>query len=141
MAGQNSNDVALMVEISAGELVDKITILEIKSERISDTAKLQNVRTELAALSSVRDAGLPRNDELNTLTAQLREINEMLWDIEDEIRRCEASQQFDEPFVRLARSVYYTNDERARLKRAINTHVGSHFVEEKEYLQYDQPAE
>lgn len=121
----------LLAPVSAGELIDKITILEIKAERISDAAKLANVRRELDALSALRDAhGL---DALTTLTADLKVVNETLWEVEDEIRELEAAGRFDDRFIALARAVYVTNDRRAALKKEINIAVGSAFVEEKSY--------
>jgi hypothetical protein len=123
------------VPVSWGELIDKITILEIKSERISDVAKLGNVRKELDLLKSrlgVR-AGQP---EVSRLTDELRSVNGSLWDIEDEIRVCENAGDFGSRFVELARSIYITNDRRADLKRELNMVLGSDLVEEKSYQAY-----
>lgn len=121
----------ILAPISAGELIDKITILEIKAERISDPAKLANVRHELEALAALRDShGL---DALATLAADLRTVNETLWQVEDEIREREAAGQFDARFIELARAVYVTNDRRAALKKEINVAVGSAIIEEKSY--------
>ncbi|MEQ8252351.1 DUF6165 family protein [Oceanibaculum nanhaiense] len=131
----------IQVPVSWGELIDKIAILEIKSERISDAAKLVNVRTELAALAGVRDANLPSDQkvlaDLATLTADIKKVNEALWEIEDDIRDCERDKDFGPRFVELARSVYKTNDRRAALKRDINTLLGSELVEEKSYQSYE----
>jgi len=127
---------AIQIETSAGELVDKLTILEIKLERLSDPGKLENVRVEWEALDEVRTSGLDASDELSGLTAALKSVNEKLWVIEDDIRECERSKDFGERFVELARSVYITNDERARLKREINDLLGSRIVEEKSYAAY-----
>jgi len=127
---------AIHIETSAGELVDKLTILEIKLERLSDPGKLENVRVEWEALDEVRTSGLDASDELSGLTAALKSVNEKLWVIEDDIRECERSKDFGERFVELARSVYITNDERARLKREINDLLGSRIVEEKSYAAY-----
>jgi len=131
----------IQVPVSWGELIDKIAILEIKSERISDAAKLVNVRTELAALAGVRDANLPSDKkalaDLATLTADIKKVNEALWEIEDDIRDCERDKDFGPRFVELARSVYKTNDRRAALKRDINTLLGSELVEEKSYQSYE----
>ena len=124
------------IEVAAGELVDKITILEIKSERIADPAKLANVRTELAVLAAARAAALPPSPGLDRLTAELRAVNEALWQIEDDIRDCEAAGDFGPRFVALARSVYRTNDRRAALKREINALTGSRLIEEKSYRDY-----
>ncbi|HEY1379498.1 MAG TPA: DUF6165 family protein [Gemmataceae bacterium] len=123
---------AAQVPVSAGELIDKITILEIKLERIADEAKLVNVRTELEALRAAR-AAVPASDELADLTAALKAVNEKLWDIEDAIRKCESAGDFGNRFVMLARSVYKNNDERAALKRRVNDLLGSPLVEEKSY--------
>lgn len=126
-----------MIEIlvSWGELIDKITILEIKSERISDVVKLRNVRRELDLLKSRlgERAGQP---EVSRLTDALHSVNISLWDIEDEIRACENAGDFGSRFIELARSVYITNDKRADLKRALNKVLGSHLVEEKSYQAY-----
>ncbi len=122
----------LLVPVSAGELLDKIAILRIKEARMSSEAKLVNVRRELVALEREASRAIAR-DSLGTLEADLRRVNEALWDIEEEIRVHEARGVFDERFVQLARSVYVTNDERARIKRAVNEAVGSLHVEEKSY--------
>ena len=127
---------SVTVDIAPGELVDKITILEIKLERITGEAKLQNIRMEWALLTEARDAELPRSTELDDLTAELKEINEKLWVIEDDIRDCERQRDFSNEFIRLARAVYFNNDERARLKRRINEHLGSPLIEEKSYAAY-----
>ena len=126
----------LQVEVSAGELVDKITILEIKAERIADPDKLANVHRELRSLTATRREALPRSQELDDLTAELRRINERLWEIEDNIRDCERKSDFGERFIELARAVYRTNDRRAAAKRRINELLGSELVEEKDYADY-----
>jgi Tfp pilus assembly protein PilF len=123
----------ITVEIAPGELIDKITILEIKSERITDAAKRHNVSTELALLASARDATVPGSAELNRLTSEVKNVNEALWQIEDEIRLCERVEDFGSRFITLARSVYHTNDRRATLKRKINELLGSRIIEEKSY--------
>jgi len=128
--------ISVTVDIAPGELVDKITILEIKLERITGEAKLQNIRTEWAVLTKARDADLPRSTQLDNLTAELKEINEKLWVIEDDIRDCERQRDFSNEFIRLARAVYLNNDERARLKRRINELLGSPLIEEKSYAAY-----
>jgi tetratricopeptide (TPR) repeat protein len=128
----------VLVEIAPGELLDKLTILEIKAERISDAEKLKHVREELRVLAGARDETLPASAELARLTAELKKVNEQLWDIEDEIRRCEAKKNFGKRFVELARSVYRSNDQRAVLKRQINDLLGSHLVEEKSYAPYEK---
>lgn len=119
----------ISIPVGAGELYDKISILEIKSERISDEAKLAYVRNELAALRNVA-AGIPVD---KALYAELKEMNERLWDIEDAIREEEARQSFGEKFIQLARSVYVTNDRRAEIKRLINLASDSDIVEVKSY--------
>lgn len=126
----------LLVEVAAGELIDKITILQIKNDRITDQAKLANVRTELATLEAARDQALSASEVLRTVTAELRAVNETLWDVEDAIRVCERDGDFGPRFIELARSVYHQNDRRAELKRRINELVGSRLVEEKSYVDY-----
>jgi hypothetical protein len=126
----------ILVPVSPGELLDKITILRIKSARMTDPAKLANVRVELDALERTwRDSGaaIPAvaPDE-----AALQRVNEALWDIEDRIRDKEAAAEFDATFIELARAVYVTNDERAAIKKRINTALGSRIVEEKSYQPY-----
>jgi hypothetical protein len=124
------------VPISPGELIDKITILEIKSASITDPAKLANVRTELALLQETwRNSAYASADIAAEWTA-LRNINKNLWDIEDDIRDKERARTFDQEFIELARAVYVTNDERAAVKRTINTKLGSKIVEEKSYAKY-----
>jgi hypothetical protein len=129
-------DTAILVEIAAGELIDKITILEIKAERIEAPEKLRNIRAELATLIAARDRHLAGSAQLTTLTSQLRAANEALWSIEDEIRDCERRQDFGPRFVELARAVYHSNDRRCEIKRAINQLVGSRITEEKSYKPY-----
>jgi hypothetical protein len=126
----------ILVEIAPGELIDKITILEIKVEQIRDAAKLANVRTELEILAAARDKAVPASPELAALSAQLKQVNQALWDIEDEIRLCEKAKDFGAKFVELARSVYFQNDRRASLKRQINELLGSRIIEEKAYQPY-----
>jgi tetratricopeptide (TPR) repeat protein len=123
----------LRVEISAGELIDKITILEIKSERIRDAAKLGHVRAELAALLTANGCCSHPSAELTALRDELRSVNEALWTVEDELRLCEQNQDFGSRFVALARSVYRHNDRRAVLKRQINVLLGSRLIEVKSY--------
>jgi hypothetical protein len=124
---------SVLIEASPGELIDKITILEIKSERIADVVKLRNVRTELAALVVARDRAIVASERLAALTAELRSVNEALWTIEDDIRICERDGEFGPRFVELARSVYQQNDRRAATKRQINELLGSEIIEEKSY--------
>ena len=119
-----------------GELIDKITILEIKSERMTDAAKLRNVRIELDTLAATRDAHIEPSDEMTRQSAELKSINEELWVIEDDIRDCERNGDFGPEFIRLARAVYVTNDRRADVKKKINLLLGSSIVEEKSYAAY-----
>ena len=126
----------IMTAIAPGELIDKITILRIKSERIRDEAKLKNVRTELDILTATQKEHVPASDEMVRLEAALKTVNEALWEIEDDIRDCERQGDFGEEFIRLARAVYVTNDRRAALKKEINLLLGSTIVEEKSYAEY-----
>ena len=126
----------ILVPVSFGELLDKIAILQIKSERMTDEAKLANVRNELSALERTWMAHPAAGHDIVRLRAELKAVNERLWVIEDEIRFKERDQQFDAEFIRLARNVYFENDERARLKREINVALGSAYVEEKSYQDY-----
>lgn len=124
---------SLAIPSSLGDTADRITILTIKSERMRDPEKLANVRRELAEISGVFFAAVARTSEFDTLFEQLKTVNELLWEIEDAIRLCEARGEFGPEFIRLARSVYQTNDLRAAIKREINTLLGSDLVEEKSY--------
>lgn len=125
-----------IIPVSWGELVDKITILETKSERLTDTKALLNVRKELDLLSRIfSDAGQAAT-RIRDLKTQLQKINETLWVIEDSIREKERTKSFDGEFIELARSVYVNNDERARIKKEINKSLGSDLVEEKSYSAY-----
>jgi uncharacterized protein YukE len=127
---------ALKVEVSVGELLDKITILEIKSERISDESKLANVRKELGVLRQTWGDSPLSSQDVSDQISRLKKINEALWDIEDNIRRQEAAGQFGETFIELARSVYHQNDIRADIKKEINLMLGSELIEEKFYVDY-----
>jgi len=126
----------ILTAIAPGELIDKITILRIKSERIEDEAKLKNVRTELGILNETLAKDVQASDELSRLDAALQAVNEELWVIEDDIRDCERAGDFGPEFIRLARAVYVTNDKRAALKKEINLLLGSNIVEEKSYAAY-----
>ena len=126
----------LLVPISPGELIDKITILEIKSQRMTDEAKLRNVRNELALLTGTWRASPYAAHDIAAEWAGLRAVNEQLWDIEDRIRDKERDAAFDAAFIELARAVYVTNDERAAIKKRINAKLGSTLVEEKSYAAY-----
>ena len=119
-------------------MIDKITILEIKSERITDAAKRHHVGTELALLVAARDRAVPSSAELARLATELKALNEARWQVEDEIRLCERDEDFGPRFVALARSVYRTNDRRAALKRQINELLGSKLIEEKSYTSYEE---
>jgi len=136
MTSEHGATPSIKIEISPGELLDKISILEIKSERIDDPEKLKNVRHELGLFQNIFKNQFPITDAMAALIRDLKAVNEALWDIEDEIRDCEAKQNFGDTFVQLARSVYQTNDRRAVLKREINILCGSSIVEEKSYTQY-----
>ncbi len=124
------------VPVSYGELIDKITILEIKSERIHDEAKLANVRRELVLLETTWREHPASATDIATERSDLKAVNEALWDIEDKIRLKEKARAFDDEFIALARSVYVRNDERADAKKAINLKLGSTLVEEKSYENY-----
>jgi Family of unknown function (DUF6165) len=126
----------ISIPVSYGELIDKITILEIKSERIKNAAKVANVRVELDLLNATWHADDAARKDIANERAALRRVNEALWDIEDRIRLKEKAKAFDAEFVELARSVYIRNDERAEIKRAINQKLGSTPVEEKSYEDY-----
>ncbi len=126
--------------VSYGELLDKIAILQIKSERMNDPAKVANVRRELEALDASWTAHPASHQDISGLRAQLKAVNERLWVIEDDIRICEKRQDFGAEFIRLARAVYFENDERARIKRDINLALGSALVEEKSYQDYRAPS-
>jgi hypothetical protein len=132
-SGQYTATVNLNVPISPGELLDKLTILEIKAERIHEPRKRKNVLHELESLRRVWAAAHAAGPEVGPLVQQLKAVNESLWDIEDAIRLKEAAQDFGAEFVELARSVYRTNDRRAALKRALNEALGSDLIEEKSY--------
>lgn len=126
----------ILIPISPGELLDKITILEIKSARISSSEKLANVNRELGMLNQVWTDAVDEDDTLQQMRAELKGINEALWDIEDDIRDEEREKRFTERFIELARSVYVTNDQRADVKKRINLHLKSDIVEEKSYQDY-----
>ncbi len=131
-----SQPISVMTEVQIGELVDKITILQIKEERIKDPAKLTNIRAELSSLIATYEQKVPHLAQLPELWQLLKTINEKLWVIEDAIRDKERAKAFDQEFIELARAVYYTNDERCRIKRDINMLTGSRLMEEKSYAAY-----
>lgn len=126
----------ILIPISPGELLDKITILRIKSERIQDPEKLENVRKELHMLDEIWSQAVAEDATIQQLTDELTSINQALWDIEDDIRDEERQKRFENRFIELARSVYVTNDQRAEAKKKINLHLGSTIVEEKSYQDY-----
>ena len=124
------------VEVSAGEFIDKLTILKLKQERISDPRQAANIRREHDLLQDRFDQVMERTPALNALVLRLEEVNRALWDIEDAIREKERVKTFDEEFIGIARSVYIQNDRRAAIKREINALLGSSLVEEKSYSEY-----
>ena len=126
----------IQTPVSYGELIDKITILEIKSRRITDDAKLANVRNELDMLNATWANDSASQIDIADERERLHSVNETLWDIEDAIRMKERAQAFDQEFIELARAVYFRNDERAAFKREINLKLGSELVEEKSYQNY-----
>jgi len=123
----------ILVPTAPGELIDKLTILRLKEERIANPAKVANVRVEKSALMKTADAHILPSAELDALWEELYQINAELWVIEDDIRHCERSKDFGETFIRLARAVYITNDRRADVKKKINLLLGSALIEEKSY--------
>ena len=127
---------AITVAIAPGALIDKITILEIKLERIKEPAELENIRREMEILAHTSADGLAQSEELDGLPQELKDVNERLWQIEDDIRACEAAGDFGPRFIELARAVYINNDQRARAKRDINVLLGSDIIEEKSYQPY-----
>jgi hypothetical protein len=128
----------MKIEVSNGEILDKITILLIKSKKITDQTKLKNINNELNELVSFLDiVGYKTNVTVYDLVTELEIVNEKLWVVEDKLRDKERSKQFDEEFIQLARSVYFTNDERARIKKRLNEVTYSKLVEEKSYQKYD----
>jgi len=124
------------VQISPGDFIDKLTILRIKKENVSDPAKAANVQHEHDALQRRFDEAVERTPELDALVLRLQDVNRMLWDIEDGIREKERVKTFDQEFIEIARSVYKQNDRRAAIKREINELLGSSLVEEKSYSDY-----
>ena len=127
---------SIKIELSIGELLDKISILQIKAERIDDPSKVKNINKELDVLMSLWNDSPYSDTNLSSEINELKNINEALWDIEDKIRDKERNQLFDKDFVELARSVYFTNDKRAEIKRIINGKTGSELIEEKSYSDY-----
>ena len=126
----------ILTEISAGELLDKISILEIKLIKIKDTTLLDKVKNEYEILNKTKNQSIHFSKELNDLYKNLKEANEKLWKIEDEIRLCEKNSDFNDKFIKLARDVYFTNDKRSRTKLEINNILGSNIHEVKKYTDY-----
>jgi len=126
----------ILIPISPGELLDKITILEIKSARIDSAEKKANVNKELAMLNDVWTNAVTEDSDIKSMRSEMKSINETLWDIEDDIRDEERDKRFESRFVELARSVYVTNDQRADVKKRINLYLKSDIVEEKSYQDY-----
>ena len=127
---------AILIPVAPGELIDKITILKIKSERMSDAEKLANVRRELEMLRDVQRLNIAEDPQISAMQARLEEVNGRIWDLEDVIRDCERNKDFGEVFLDTARKIYRTNDERAAIKKEINLYLGSQIVEEKSYAEY-----
>jgi hypothetical protein len=127
---------SIPIEVSPGELIDKITILQIKNEHVREPAKLRNIHAELAALTAACDQALPPSEEVSALALELKQVNEAIWEVEDALRLREREQHFDDGFIELARQVYRTNDRRAAIKRRINEFYSAQFVEEKEHPEY-----
>ena len=126
----------ISIPVSPGELLDKITILEIKAKQISDKKKLSNVESELKLLNQIWQESRFNSKDLQQLKQQLKANNQSLWDIEDRIRIKESKKEFDEEFIELARSIYIQNDRRAATKKSINQQLGSSIIEEKSYADY-----
>ena len=126
----------IIVEVSIGELLDKISILEIKQEKIKDPEKLKFILNEYSILKDQLDNNVKSDEKLNKLFQSLKEINTKLWDIEDDKRLCEKEKNFSEKFIKISRDVHFLNDDRAKIKLEINNHTGSSIKEIKEYTSY-----
>ena len=126
----------ILVEVSVGELLDKISILEIKKEKIKDSEKLKFIKDEYTILKGQLDQNVKTDDKLNKLFQSLKEINAKLWVIEDDKRMCEKNSNFTENFIKLSRDIHFLNDDRAKIKLEINNHTGSKIKEIKEYTNY-----
>ena len=126
----------IIVEVSVGELLDKISILEIKKEKIKDAEKLKFINNEHSILKNQLDENIKSDEKLNNLYQSLKEINSKLWVIEDDKRQCEKEKDFGEKFIKLSRDVHFLNDDRAKIKLEINDHTGSTIKEIKEYTSY-----
>tara|TARA_B100000029_G_scaffold417171_1_gene421698 strand:+ start:539 stop:940 length:402 start_codon:yes stop_codon:yes gene_type:complete len=126
----------ILSEISAGELLDKISILEIKLDKIKDKTRNSEIKKEYEVLKKIEKSYIEANDKIKKLIIQIKDVNLALWDIEDEIRICEKNKNFDKNFIKLARSVYITNDKRAKIKSEINEILKSNIKEVKQYVDY-----
>ena len=126
----------IIVEVSVGELLDKISILEIKQEKIKDSEKLKFINNEHSILKDQLEKNVKSDDKLNNLYQSIKEINAKLWVIEDDKRQCEKDKDFGEKFIKLSRDVHFLNDDRAKIKLEINNHTGSKIKEIKEYTKY-----
>ena len=126
----------ILVPLSVGELIDKISILKIKKKKITNKNKQKNIIKELKFLEKIYKSNIKKNKKLDRCEKQLIKINKILWEIEDEIRNCESKRDFKEIFIKLARSVYINNDKRSKIKREINPITGSNLIEEKSYKSY-----
>ena len=126
----------ILVEVSAGELLDKISILEIKKEKITDSVKLKFINDELNVLKAIANKNIKISGKIDTLFKSLKDINSKLWVIEDEKRMCEKNSDFSEKFIKLSRDIHFLNDERAKIKLEINQTLGSNIKEIKQYTQY-----
>ena len=126
----------ILTEISAGELLDKLSILEIKLNKIKNPALLQEIKKEYNAINEAKNKNINSSNEINVLYADLKKINEQLWEIEDKIRLCEKNSDFKDKFIQLARDVYLKNDKRSKIKLEINKILGSNIQEVKQYTQY-----
>ena len=126
----------IIVEVSIGELLDKISILEIKQEKIKDPEKLKFINNEHSILKDQLEKNVKSDDKLNNLYQSLKEINAKLWVIEDDKRQCEKDKNFGEKFIKLSRDVHFLNDDRAKIKLEVNNHTGSAIKEIKEYTSY-----
>ena len=126
----------ILVEVSAGELLDKISILEIKKEKITDSEKLKFINDELNVLKAIANKNIKISGKIDTLFKSLKDINSKLWVIEDEKRMCEKNSDFSEKFIKLSRDIHFLNDERAKIKLEINQTLGSNIKEIKQYTQY-----
>lgn len=124
---------SVSIEVAPGDLLDRISILEIKAQRITSESALRSVRRELASLRAARASRIPPTPELDGMTAELRQVNEKLWDLEDAVRESEAAQDFGAKFIESARAIMHTNDRRAALKQAINRMLGAGFQDEKSF--------